>query len=164
MATSSPPSTHYMPLISLSCSHHSYHLYIIPWSPPSLLSLVICLSSHQHALITAIASSAPVDLHLSFHSSSVSHLLSSHPLSAHYSRGTSFSYFTRQLSLISTAGSIKASTSSSPPWPPPPGLSLVICLSSHQHPLITAIASSSFPGHLLSAHHSSCVSHLIIML
>ena len=58
MGTSSPPSTRQQCLMSRTCSHHSHHLYIIPWSRPSLLPLVICLSSHQHALITAIPSSS----------------------------------------------------------------------------------------------------------
>jgi hypothetical protein len=104
LATSSRPFTRHLSLLSPASSHYSHRQLIIPWPPPLHPPLVMCLSSHYHALITAIpahhslgifsppltrhlsshqhalitaiaSSSSPGHLHSSFHSSYVSHLI-----------------------------------------------------------------------------------------
>ena len=138
LATSSWPFTRHLSLLSPASSHHSHRQLIIPWPPPLRPPLVMCLSSHYHALITAIP--------------------------AHHSLGIFSPPLTRHLSLLSPACSHHSHRQLIIPRPPPLLLPLIICLSSHYHALFTAITQSSFSGHILSTFHSSSVSPLISLL
>jgi hypothetical protein len=145
--TSTCPSTHHLSLI---CSRHIHYQLIILGAPPSLISPVNCLSSQQQA------PSKPAPLHHppghllpAFHSSSVSPLtsiLSSQPSPAHHSVAPSSPPTTRHVSLISLSCSVHSHYQLIILWAYSLILSLVICLSSHQLALITAITSSSFTG------------------
>ena len=105
-ATSTPPSTHHMSLISLSRSVHSHYQLIILWAYSLILSLVICLSSHQLALITAITSSSFPGTSRPFLiliclSSHLHALITTTVSSCHHFQAISFLPFTRHLSIIS---------------------------------------------------------------
>ena len=164
LVTSFTPFTRHLSLLSSACSHHS-HRQLSPSGPPPVLPLIICLSS---ALVTSTISSLfSGHLLLLFHPSTVSHLNSRLHQSQHLfitPLATSSRPFTRHLSLLSPASSHYSHRQLIIPWPPPLRPPLVMCLSSHYHALITAITSSSFSEHILSASHSSSVSPLTSML
>jgi hypothetical protein len=139
LATSSRPFTRHLSLLSPASSHHSHRQLIIPWPPPLRPPLVMCLSSHYHALITAIP--------------------------AHHSLGIFSPPLTRHLSLLSPACSHHSHRQLIIPWNIPslfnPYLSLISSACSHYN---YSIILPSFPGHLFPTFHSPSFDHLIIML